>query len=62
MKYCKNVEQQINHRNSWEETRYSRENKNQGDINIGTTIQDAFLNPTLSGFSVLGKERCFVSA
>ena len=33
MKNLKNVEQQVNHRNSWEETQYSSENKNHGDIN-----------------------------
>ena len=38
MNNFKNVEQQINHRNIWEETHYSRENKKQGDINIGTAI------------------------
>ena len=34
----KNVEQQINHGNSWKETPYSRENKHEADINIGTAI------------------------
>ena len=39
MKSFKNVEQQINRRNSWEETHYSREDKNQSDINTGTAIR-----------------------
>ena len=38
----KNVEQQINYRNSWDEKRYSKESKNQGDINIGTAIRVLF--------------------
>ena len=42
MKNFKNVEQLINHRNSWEETHYSRENQKQGDINIGTAIHFLF--------------------
>ena len=28
----------MNHRKSWEETRYSREIRNQSDINIGTAV------------------------
>ena len=35
----KNVEQQINHRISWEETHCSRENKNIIGISIGTAIR-----------------------
>ena len=42
MNNFKNVEQQISHRNSWEGTHYSRENKKQGDINIGTAIHFLF--------------------
>ena len=32
------LKQQINHRKSWEETRHSREIRNQSDINTGTAI------------------------
>jgi len=32
------VEQQINHKNSWEESHHPREAKNQGDINIGSAV------------------------
>jgi len=32
------LKQQIDHRKSWEETRHSREIRNQSDINNGTAI------------------------
>ena len=55
----KNVEQQINYRNSWDEKRYSKESKNQGDINIGTAIRVLFFFNLLKGVDFISFPREF---
>ena len=55
----KNVEQQINYRNSWDENHYSKENKNQGDINIGTAIHVLFFFNLLKGVDFISFPREF---